>query len=74
MKGCKWCHEFQQNLWPKLKKLKLCKFKIIDRHKNPELIKKFNIKSYPTLVLINGTKYKFFKDKRTYDKIVKFCK
>lgn len=74
MKGCKWCHEFQQNLWPKLKKLKLCKFKIIDRHKNPELIQKFNIKSYPTLVLINGTKYKFFKDKRTYDKIVKFCK
>ena len=73
MKGCKWCHEFQKDLWPKLKKLKVCKFKIIDRHKNPNLIKKYKIKTYPTLVLVNGTKHKTFKGDRSYDKIVKFC-
>ena len=74
MKGCKWCHDFQKDLWPKLKKLKLCKFKIIDRHKNPDLVKKYKIKIYPTLVLVNGNKHKTFKGERTYNKIIKFCK
>ena len=35
MKGCHWCHEFEKDLWPKLKKLNLCSFKIIEREKNP---------------------------------------
>ncbi len=74
MKGCHWCHNFQKDLWPKLKKLKLCKFKIIDRHKNPELVQKYKIKIYPTLVLVNGNKHKIFKNERTYNNIVKFCK
>ena len=74
MKGCHWCHDFQKDLWPKLKKLKLCKFKIVDRHKNPELVQKYKIKIYPTLVLVNGNKHKIFKSERTYNNIVKFCK
>ena len=74
MKGCKWCHEFQKDLWPKLKKLKVCKFKIIDRHKNPELVKKYKIKIYPTLVLVNGNKYKTFKKERNYNNILQFIK
>jgi len=73
MKGCHWCHDFQKDLWPKLKKLKVCKFKIIDRHKNPDLVKKYKIKIYPTLVLVNVNKHKIFKGERTYNKIVKFC-
>ena len=48
MKGCHWCHEFEQNLWPKIKQHNLCSFKIIEREKNPKLINKYKIKIYPS--------------------------
>ena len=74
MKGCHWCHEFEQNLWPKIKQHNLCSFRIIEREKNPKLIKKYKIKIYPSLVLVTGKKHKRFTKKRTMNNILKFCK
>tara|TARA_Y100000817_G_scaffold260009_1_gene214087 strand:+ start:528 stop:2702 length:2175 start_codon:yes stop_codon:yes gene_type:complete len=74
MKGCHWCQEFEQNLWPKLKSMNLCSFQIIEREKNPKLINKYKIKIYPSLVLVTGKKHKRFTKKRTMNNILKFCK
>ena len=74
MKGCHWCHEFEQNLWPKIKQHNLCSFKIIEREKNPKLINKYKIKIYPSLVLVTGKKHKRFTKKRSMNNILKFCK
>ena len=74
MKGCHWCQEFEQNLWPKIKQHNLCSFKIIEREKNHKLINKYKIKIYPSLVLVTGKKHKRFTKKRSMNNILKFCK
>ena len=74
MQGCRWCHEFEEKLWPKLKKLNLCSFQIIEREKNQDLVDKYKIKVYPTLILVTGKKHKRFTKKRTMKNIIQFCK
>ena len=72
MNGCGWCTEFENGLWPQIKKIKGLKFKIIIGPDNPNLANKYGIKTYPSLVLIHSGKYKLFKDERTMDNIIKF--
>ena len=74
MEGCSWCQEFQKDLWPQLKQLKLCRFKIIDGPTHKKLVKKYNIKTYPSLVVVHRGNFKLFKSKRTIKNIIQFCK
>ena len=72
MEGCHWCTEFESELWQKVKKG--IKTQIINGPKNPHLVKKYGIKTYPALVRIKSGKHKLFKGNRTFDKIMKFLK
>ena len=69
-----WCEEFEKNLWPMIKKNKNYLFKIINGPQNPKLVTKYNIKTYPSLVKINGSKYKIFKDEKNLNNIRNFLR
>ena len=76
MNNCKWCKEFQK-IWPKIKKEKIIKnknirFMKINGEKNLKMKKRYNIKTYPSLVLIEGKDHKIFKGERTIENINRF--
>tara|TARA_B110000495_G_C22585572_1_gene351384 strand:- start:271 stop:495 length:225 start_codon:yes stop_codon:yes gene_type:complete len=72
MHGCGWCSEFEEELWPQIKKLEVINFKIIIGPDNPGLASKYGIKTYPSLVLLSSGKYKLFTGERTIENIKKF--
>tara|TARA_B100001094_G_C17891922_1_gene652142 strand:- start:180 stop:515 length:336 start_codon:yes stop_codon:yes gene_type:complete len=74
MNGCKWCDEFQLSLLPKLSNKRNLKTKIFNSLENPELIQKYNIKTYPALVRVSGERYKLFLNKRNMKNILKFLR
>tara|TARA_Y100001970_G_C13970058_1_gene717689 strand:+ start:18 stop:653 length:636 start_codon:yes stop_codon:yes gene_type:complete len=72
MKGCKYCKQFEKT-WKKLKeKHKKIRFMKINGPNNDTLTDKYDINSYPSLVLINDSDYSLFDGKRTYQNIKKF--
>jgi len=72
MDNCKWCREFHKT-WLKIKKQhKNIKFMKINGEKNKKMKQKYNIKTYPTLVLIENKDFKLFKDERTIENINRF--
>ena len=74
MNKCKWCTEFQKTIWKKLLKNKNIKTKVYTGPDNPRLVKKYDIKLYPSLVRVSGTHYKLFKGERTMNNILKFLR
>jgi len=46
--------------------------KKIDGPTNPAMVKKYNISSYPTLVLVKGTKEEVYKGDKTIKGLRKF--
>tara|TARA_B100000902_G_C26904902_1_gene713958 strand:- start:347 stop:577 length:231 start_codon:yes stop_codon:yes gene_type:complete len=72
MEGCPWCVQFE-DMWDKLnQKIKNVKFMKVNGPQNSKLAKKYDIQSYPTLVLVKSNKSVKFENKRTYPNIVKF--
>ena len=72
--NCSWCEEFEEDLLPKLREIKQINLQIINGPKNMAKVKKYGIKTYPTLVRIIGSKYKIFKGKRNMKNILRFIK
>ena len=71
MKNCSWCTEFENTLWPEIKKT--VKFpRMIIGPDSKDLVKKYGIKTYPALVKIQNNKHKLFKGERTLSKLMKF--
>ena len=74
MKGCKYCKLFEK-IWTKInesflkKRFHLLK---INGPQNKELIKKYHIKQYPTIIKIKNNKSKIFKNQRTYKSLSEF--
>ena len=72
MDGCKYCHMFEKT-WEKLENnIKNVKFMKINGPENTRMSKKYNVESYPTIILVSKKSYKTFEDKRTYGKIKEF--
>ena len=64
MKGCPYCNDYNPH-WNKMTKLfPNLTMKKIERNQNPNLIKKYNIMSYPTLGLTKGSKFMEFSGDR----------
>jgi len=74
MDDCKWCDEFQEVLLPKLLSKKKLTIKIFNGPQNPELIQKYNIKTYPALVRVSDKRHKLFEKKRNMKNILKFLR
>jgi len=70
MNECKWCKEFEKTLWSRVKKG--IKTRVINGPKNPRLVKKYGIKTYPALVRVGSGKHKLFKGERTISNIKEF--
>jgi len=68
MDNCYYCKEFEKELLPKLQSM--YNTRIINRKQYPKLIKKYGIKSYPSLVRTEN--WKLFKGDRTLNNIMKF--
>lgn len=74
MKGCKWCKKFE-SLWSKLKKsVKDVKYMKINGPKNETMKDKYNVKTYPALVKIQGNSHELFSDERTLKNLKDFLK
>ena len=72
MDGCKYCHMFEKT-WSKLETtIKNIKFMKINGPENTRMSKKYNVESYPTIILVTNKSYKTFEDKRTYQKLKEF--
>ncbi len=72
MKGCKYCKQFEKT-WTRLKKNhKNIRFMKINGPDNDTLADKYDIDSYPSLILINNSGYSLFDGKRTYQNIKEF--
>ena len=73
MDGCNYCDEFEKKLWPEIKDL--INSREINGPKQPALAKEYGIKSYPTLVKIDGTSDPtIFSGERTLQNIRVFLK
>lgn len=74
MKGCDWCKKFEP-LWSKLKKnIKNVKYMKVNGPKNEEMKDKYGVKTYPTLVKIEGDSHELFSDERTLKNLKDFLK
>ena len=79
MPKCKYCVQFEP-MWNDLKKIiqqknKRILFRKVDGTKpqNSDFTETFGIKSYPTIILVNDSKFKTYK-KKTLDDLIKFAK
>ena len=72
MDGCPYCVDFEKDLWKKVQKMKDVNFIKINGPKNLNLKEKYNISTYPSLVRVEGKKFKVFDKKRTLANIKKF--
>ena len=68
MDNCPYCKEFENGLLPKLQNM--YDTRVINRKHNPKLVKKYGIKSYPSLVRTEN--WKLFEGERTLYNIMKF--
>ena len=72
MEGCKYCDKFEKT-WNKLidnhKEIKMIK---INGPKNKRMNKKYDVESYPTIILIDKGEHEIFEVKRTYKKLKEF--
>ena len=80
MPNCLYCSKFN-SLWEELKHTlkpnnKRILFRKIDgtKSKNKDFTETFCVKSYPTLILVDESKFKTFKKKRTLKDLIKFIK
>ena len=80
MDGCGHCEEFSKSgIWEKLEKnhSDKCKFEKYNMKDNINRVEKFNIKGFPTILLIDKSDnkdkmVKAFEDARTYTNLEKF--
>jgi len=57
MNGCPYCNEFNPH-WEKInEEFPNIEMKKVERNENPQLIKKYDIRSYPTIALSKGHKF-----------------
>ena len=71
MNGCHYCDEFDP-MWKKLKKnVNGVKMKKINKDNCPELLQKFNVSSFPSLIL-DGNSFEKFDQERTIPNIKQF--
>ena len=71
-KDCNWCTKFEK-IWQKLKKKnKDIKFVKINGPKNKRLKEEYNVKSYPTLILVSEEEKNVFPGKRNYKSVQEF--
>ena len=74
MEGCKYCKIFEKT-WEKLQdNIKNVKFMKINGPENTRMSSKYNIDSYPTIVLVSNKSHETFEEKRTYSNLKKFIK
>lgn len=74
MNGCHYCDEFEP-MWKKLKKtVNGVKMKKINKDDSPELLQKYSVNSFPSLILSGKNDYKKFERKRTIPNIKLFLK
>ena len=75
MDGCSWCKKFNPT-WSKL--TKQCKhstkFKKINGPENPAMLKQYKITSFPSIILVNGSKHKPYTGDRSLKDLKKFLK
>ena len=72
MEGCKYCKIFEKT-WEKLQdNIKNVKFMKINGPENTRMSSKYNINSYPTIVLVSNKSHETFEEKRTYSNLKKF--
>ena len=72
MKDCKWCTKFE-TIWQKLKKKnKDIKFVKINGPRNKRLKEEYNVKSYPTLILVTEEGKETFEGMRNYKTVQEF--
>ena len=65
MNGCPYCNEFNPQ-WEKIiKEFPNIPMKKVERNENPQLIKKYNVRSYPTIALSKGRKFVEFDGDRS---------
>lgn len=76
MKGCPYCIKFE-NIWlavsKRLSNLKI-KTQKINGPKNPSLLKKYNLNSFPSLVLVKNNIPIYFNNNRSVNNILNFVK
>ena len=65
MDGCPYCSDFNPHWEKVIKEFPNISMKKIERSENPQLIKKFNVQSYPTIALSKGRKYVEFDGDRS---------
>ncbi len=80
MPNCPYCVQFE-SMWKDLKKTikqknKRILFRKVDgtKSENSDFTETFGIKSYPTIILVNDSKFKTYKKERTLDDLIKFAK
>ena len=78
MDGCKWCEKFSPS-WNALEKdnnssFSNISFKKINGPKNPTIIKKYGIKSYPSIILTGaaGSTWEVYEGEKTYQDLIEF--
>ncbi len=57
MNGCPYCNDFNPHWEKVIKEFPNITMKKVERNESPQLIKKFNISSYPTIALSKGRKF-----------------
>ena len=65
MDGCPYCSDFNPHWEKVIKEFPNISMKKIERSEKPQLIKKFNVQSYPTIALSKGRKYVEFDGDRS---------
>lgn len=80
MPNCPYCDQFEP-MWKDLKKTikrknKRILFRKVDGTKpeNSDFTETFGIKSYPTIILVDDSKFKTYKKERTFEDLLKFAK
>ena len=65
MNGCPYCNEFNPQ-WEKInEEFPNIEMKKVERNENPQLIKKYGVRSYPTIALSKGRKFVEFAGDRS---------
>lgn len=75
MNGCPYCKDFNPHWNSVVKEFPTIKTIKIERHENPKIIERFNVSSYPTILLVSGRKnFEFTKDRENMDDFHTFFK
>lgn len=75
MNGCPYCDEFNPHWENVVKEFPNITMKKIERNEDPIIISKFNVTSFPTIILAKDSKYtEFNKDRENIDDFKRFFK